>query len=561
MQRVPPSLYETSIRWVKSFLFTLLCVVSFLACHQVTVKIESLPENTPANANIYVAGNFNNWYAGDRNFLLERDSAGGYFIDLPKGSGLLKFRFNRGDANTVEADECGSVIPEREIQYDRDDTIAVRVASWKDLDPLNCQSITFIVKSLPQNTPFGDSITLVGTFNNWDATEGDYTLREQGDGTYGITLHKIVPRDFHEFKFSRGSMFSLEGDRFGSSLPNRVFRFGERDTIFIDIATWEDLYGTDEQLRTVILTKIPSTTPKDAELYLAGNFNGWYPRDKKYRFIENKKGQLMLQFPKKEYDLKFKITRGDWSTQEVDKEGVKFKNRKWAIDEPDTLFIQIENWFDRMASSKDRVTLVVNNVPDNTPENDKIYLAGNFNRWKTGDPRYQFEKLEDGGYIFHFRRSNSDLHFKLNRGQKSSIEVDQHGNHIVGRLFRFGSADTVKIQVDNWLDLAEWQYSEVTIVLLKVPPATPAHSDIYIVGNFNGRNYKDPEYKLKRNRKGEYFITLPRKRNGNPLRFWFSRGSKKTVEVDEFGKDQKRTYNFAYNDKVYIEIHGWKDLQ
>lgn len=562
MQSKASELTNTTSKVSKLLLLMLVVLaIVFSACNQVTVRVESIPENTPPNANIYIAGNFNNWHAGDRNFLLQKDSSGHFFIDLPKGSGLLQYKFNRGDWNTIETDDCGADIPEREIEYLHDDTIAVRIESWKDRDPLECDNITFVVNSLPPNTPFGDSICILGTFNNWDASAGGYTLQEKEDGTYELNLHKVKGQESHEFKFSRGSIASLEGNKFGNTLPNRTFRFGKEDTIFVDLLSWEDMYGMHEKLRTVIITDLPSTTPQLAKLYMAGNFNGWFPRDEKFRFVPNKKGQMQVQIPKKNHGLEFKITRGAWSTQEVDSLGHKITNRKWKLHDKDTLYLAVENWFDRMASSKDRVWLIVNKIPDNTPKDATLYLSANVNDWQNNSRKYQFEKRADGGYMLHVRKNSSDLNFKITRGTKTSQEADRHGNRIVERLYRFGSADSVYIQVENWLDLAKWEHKEVTITLLKVPKSTPVGAPVYIMGNFNNWNPKEEKYKLKRNRKGEYYTVLPRNRDGKTLKFQFTRGSLETVETNEFGQPRKQhEFSFVHTNKVYVEVYNWLDL-
>jgi predicted alpha/beta superfamily hydrolase len=46
-----------------------------------------------------------------------------------------------------------------------------------------------------------------------------------------------------EFKFTRGTWASVEGNETGGFLPNRTFTFGGEDTLFVSILSWEDLGG------------------------------------------------------------------------------------------------------------------------------------------------------------------------------------------------------------------------------------------------------------------------------------------------------------------------------
>ncbi|MEN9444168.1 MAG: hypothetical protein RIS47_1058 [Bacteroidota bacterium] len=543
-----------------------LCVLLALwlllgSCHQLTIRIDELPANTPADAKIFVSGNFNNWYASDRNFQVEKSKDGFYYIKMPKGSGLLEFRFTRGDLAAVEGDDCGGEIVPRQIRYGSKDTIAVRVASWRDMEPLNCRKITIVLNSLPENTPYGDSITVVGTFNNWDATGGKYTLRQKKNGKWMITLFKERSADSHEFKISRGNLFSLEGDDTGVSIANRHFRFGEKDTIQLDVLSWEDLRMTTHEMRTLVINKVPENTPANSTIFMAGNFNGWYPRDERAKFELNAKGQYVLQIPKRDYDIEFKVTRGDWSTQEVDFTGYKIPNRVWKTNSSDTLYIDVANWFDLSARSTNETVLYLTKLPKATPKGSEIYLAGNINRWMPADNRFKFSLDKSGKYSLHIKRKDIDLRFKINRGSEYSFEADRYGTQVSDRVFRFGTADTVYIEVLNWVDTAVHDYESVTIILLKVPKGTPMSDDVFIMGNFNNWEPHDSRYKMQRNRKGEYACTVDRPLNGLPIEFKFTRGSLQSVETDEFGKEREaHTYSFVHTNKIYWEVYGWKDM-
>ncbi|MEM9025229.1 MAG: hypothetical protein AAGB22_15890, partial [Bacteroidota bacterium] len=124
-------------RW-RSVMGVVLLGMVFGACDNVTVVLEEVPANTPSDAAIYVAGNFNFWDPGDPAYRMKQGPDGRYTVDLPKGSGIVKFKFTRGDWTTVEGDECAKVLLDREVALGFQDTVFAVVQSWEDLQPLNC---------------------------------------------------------------------------------------------------------------------------------------------------------------------------------------------------------------------------------------------------------------------------------------------------------------------------------------------------------------------------------------------------------------------------------------
>ncbi len=99
--------------------------------------------------------------------------------------------------------------------------------------------LTIKVTAIPGNTPAGASIHVVGNFNNWAA--GDPTKILVKNGTeYSITINP-APGTL-EFKFTRGSWPTVEGNAAGTYLPNRTFNYtGGAQTLNLTILSWEDL--------------------------------------------------------------------------------------------------------------------------------------------------------------------------------------------------------------------------------------------------------------------------------------------------------------------------------
>ena len=98
------------------------------------------------------------------------------------------------------------------------------------------------IESIPPNTPVGSSIFLAGNINGWNPGDPNYELEVGLNGDYWIDI--TSGSGTMEFKFTRGSWATVEGNENGNFLPNRTFTFGIADTLQLTILSWEDLGGT-----------------------------------------------------------------------------------------------------------------------------------------------------------------------------------------------------------------------------------------------------------------------------------------------------------------------------
>jgi predicted alpha/beta superfamily hydrolase len=103
-------------------------------------------------------------------------------------------------------------------------------------------NVTIIVVSTPDNTPPEDNIYIAGNFNGWNPGDPDFVLTENASAHPEINLEGTGSV---EFKFTRGSWETVEGNENGGFLPNRTFSFGTADTLEITILSWEDLGGSN----------------------------------------------------------------------------------------------------------------------------------------------------------------------------------------------------------------------------------------------------------------------------------------------------------------------------
>lgn len=315
------------------------------ACQQVAIIVESVPENTPANAPIYITGQFNYWDPGDGRYLLKRNKDGEYMVKLPRGFGTMEYRFTRGNWESEEGDICGQKVTPRQVELNYADTVRHTIRSWLDLGPTNCGQLTFVITELPRNTPINSSIYIASNWNEWNPVDTNFLLSKDTLGRYLITLPK-KERSI-DFKFTRGSWTSGEVDLFGNPIANRSYEIGKQDSIFLTINNWDDLVSPNAQYLTIMIDELPLNTPDDFNLYLASNLNSWNTKDNLFLFKQQADGHFYLRIKHTSIDtLLFKITRGDWLNVEGDEMGVKIPNRRFVFGTLDTLKLQIKSWED-----------------------------------------------------------------------------------------------------------------------------------------------------------------------------------------------------------------------
>jgi len=100
---------------------------------QITIKVTSIPSNTPANPTIYLAGSINTWNPADANYILQPDGLGNRTIVIPEGTGTVNYKFTRGSWATVEGNANGGFLPDRNFTFTgAPQTINLTIQSWED---------------------------------------------------------------------------------------------------------------------------------------------------------------------------------------------------------------------------------------------------------------------------------------------------------------------------------------------------------------------------------------------------------------------------------------------
>jgi len=121
-----------------------LFLISMMACNQGQVAPPSgarfevtVADTVPDNADIYIAGTFNDWEPGESEYRLSEQDDGTYEITLPDlPSGPVQFKFTLGSWEYVEVDEAGDDLGNREVTVPEDGgvTYASTIVGWRNPD-------------------------------------------------------------------------------------------------------------------------------------------------------------------------------------------------------------------------------------------------------------------------------------------------------------------------------------------------------------------------------------------------------------------------------------------
>jgi len=424
-------------------------------CTYRTVCIEMLPGNTPENAIISIASEANSWDP-DQESVAHKIKNGKYCltVERPKGMNKMEFKVTRGDLSNSESDVFGKEVPNRILEFGKKDTLKINVEGWIDLPMDHPEQITLILNSIPKITPKNEDLFLASELNSWKSGDEAYKFEKNEDGKYFINLPR--KRMILSYKITREGWKTVEVDQNGYDIDNRWLNLAKADSIYIDVERWKDQDYLGQPDLFIVLTQIPESTPKDDAVFISGNFNDWNPGLLKYRFEKGNDGQYFVKIKRERGNLEFKITRGSWDEEAINSDGSGIPVFRFSYSEFDTIKINngIDQWKDLPPiKHAENVTIVIDQIPKNTPNNPQIYFASNLNSWDPLNLSYIFNQLPNGNYYITINKTQDPFEYKLTRGGWHTVETDKYGEDIDNRIQYFGFADTVFIQVETWKDL------------------------------------------------------------------------------------------------------------
>lgn len=196
-------------------------------------------------------------------------------------------------------------------------------------------------------------------------------------------------------------------------------------------------FGLQAQL-TLRIIQIPSNTPADPAIYVAGNFQGWNPGHPDYQLVDNGNGSYEITFSPNPGNLEFKFTRGSWGTVEGNANGGFLPNRTYNYDgNPTTEELTIQSWEDvggTNSTATDNVQIY--DTDFYIPQLDRyrriwIYLPPDYD---TSNKNYPVLYMHDGQNCFDESTSFA-----------GEWEVDESLN----QLFEEGDYGCIVVAIDN----------------------------------------------------------------------------------------------------------------
>ncbi|MDB4303606.1 alpha/beta hydrolase-fold protein, partial [Desulfosarcina sp.] len=99
---------------------------------------------------------------------------------------------------------------------------------------------------------------------------------------------------------------------------------------------------------TFIIESLPSYTPPEDTLFIAGDFQAWNPGDPAFALQKNldEKWYISMESVPAGLTIKFKFTRGDWNRVEKGPNGEEIPDRSYTAVIGDTVYFTIDNWAD-----------------------------------------------------------------------------------------------------------------------------------------------------------------------------------------------------------------------
>ncbi len=205
--------------------------------------------------------------------------------------------------------------------------------------------IKIVVSEYPTFLVPDGELYMASSINNWSPGDPNFALKKDIDGSYFIILPDSIP--YFEYKFTQGNWMLVEGGKDGRSRQNRIYDASAEANpklVNVKIESWES-----KPSYVMVVEKIPENTPKDAHIYITGNFNNWNPGEEKYRLKRQADGTYRTIIYSDLARLEYKFTRGSWESVEGRESGKARPNRVFNRSNSTdlkTIQIIIESWED-----------------------------------------------------------------------------------------------------------------------------------------------------------------------------------------------------------------------
>lgn len=209
---------------------------------------------------------------------------------------------------------------------------------------------------------------------------------------------------------------------------------------------------------TFVITNVPSYTPVSDTLYLVSSLDNWTlaNADKKFKLFPDGNYRLTIDVGNTR-KFEYKINRGDWDKVEGNPWGDYISNRRFTYH--DSIFevrLKVESWQDLHDIEYPPIEVIVISVPENTPPDASIFMAGTFNNWMDNDPAYKLTRRNDGTFHGEIQAGIDSVQFKFTRGSWESIEGRWDGGMRSNRQYISHQAynNQMVAEIKSWNDLS-----------------------------------------------------------------------------------------------------------
>jgi len=117
-----------------------------------------------------------------------------------------------------------------------------------------------------------------------------------------------------------------------------------RLVLLLFVAIFQQIIVTAQYKVIIRINSLPGSSVTES-IYVAGNFNGWNPKDEQFKLKKESDGKFAITIPNVAAgDYEFKFTRGGWETVETTVEGRQVANRTLKLMSDTTLNLDIDGW-------------------------------------------------------------------------------------------------------------------------------------------------------------------------------------------------------------------------
>tara|TARA_R110002126_G_scaffold291415_2_gene452234 strand:+ start:736 stop:4221 length:3486 start_codon:yes stop_codon:yes gene_type:complete len=243
---------------------------------------------------------------------------------------------------------------------------------------------------------------------------------------------------------------------------------------------------------TIIVKDVPKDTPKEASIYISGDFEGWTGGNEKYKLKKNN-NIYSITLPKKDESILFKFTLGSWKTAESNTVGESLDNRSHNFTKKhDTIHFSIQGWSHLFDSKK--APTVSKNVSIVKEEFHIPQLNRNRKVWMYLPPDY---KVSGESYPVVYMHDAQNI-FDETTSYSGEWNVDE----TLDKLFKEKNLKLIVVGIDNGGDKRLDEYSP-----WKNDKYGGGEGDAYLDFIVNTlKPYVDANYKTLKNKKNTGII-------------------------------------------------------